>query len=163
MELFFFPASSISIPVAGNFFLTSVAFTRKTTLVSLLRKRSLLRGESGSRSDCAKRSKAETQYTELVYGNVSKRGERTSGRPVFIFYGRSVARTPEASPYRRGASSMHRQSRISPRQRHWPPRPAPAPDKCTRNRRSCTGSRVSPGTRRRGHPRRLPEFPSGLC
>ena len=82
----FFPASSISIRSFRNFFLTSFPFTRKRALASETWRYSLLRGESGSRSDCANRHTGETQD-----GQAATRRERfqrgfptRSGRPAFF-------------------------------------------------------------------------------
>jgi len=132
-------ASSDSIRSFRNFFLTSIPFTRKTALASCMWRNSLLRGENGSRSDCANRHKRETPGRP--YGvNVSS-GARRAPRFYFSFLVPGIIL----------------------RRRRWPPRLARAPDKWTRNRSTCTNSPAWPENFPRECRRRLPEFPREPC
>ena len=155
---FFFRASPISMADCWNFFLTSTLFTRKTALASLLCKHSLLQGESGSRSDCANQArKGNAAPLRKVYRNVSKRGvPARPGRPAFFFARFSIGNRQ----WSRREIFWSVWQPVIPRRRRSPPRLAPAPGRWTHNRRTCTRSRVSRGTRPRGYPRPLPEFPS---
>jgi hypothetical protein len=94
-----------------NFFLTSGAHTRKRTIASLRRIGSLLRGENGSRSECADwPHQGNATPRSRSKKNVSRRGAYKHKRPVFIlpavkkiifeaFAGRSViGRARHSSP-----------------------------------------------------------------
>ena len=103
---YFLPIASLfSFLHFWNFFLTSAALTRKRTIASLRWIGSLLRGENGSRSDCANRPRqGNARHRVRSEENVSNRAA-TSVPPFFICSCRAAVRIvlagstrPEAVP-----------------------------------------------------------------
>ncbi len=143
-----------------NFFLTSGAHTRKRTIASLRWIGSLLRGENGSRSECANRPHQGNATHRVRSKKTFPKGRPHPWPPFFISCASRIvlsstgtlacavfviavnASNARSIQNRTGKSAC---ATATLRRKRWPPRLAPAPGRWIRNRRICKQSRASRG------------------
>jgi hypothetical protein len=156
-----------------NFFLTSGAHTRKRTIASLRWAGSLLRGENGSRSECANRPHQGNAPRRVRSKKTFPKGRPHQRPPFFIFYLRAglsrtgtlgcaefaiavVRATRAVCKTAQPEVAVLREVAI-PRRKRWQPRLVPARGRRIHSRRICKRSRALRGSRPREYRRRPPE------